>query len=237
MLCCSALIVAGALVGSIPLALAVAVVQIAVASGWHDLVGAAGAVAGSLTGLSVGLVATALLAASWGGRDIDVGKLAPLAAAGLVATVVLGLLSERQGRSRLDSLTATAALILVEVLAACWLSAGAISSGTLIVGLGVVGCAVGFVAVVLGGTAWWTVLLALAVASFLGGVGAQLGSSPVSSSIGAGIAAVACLAGVCGGQVRRVAGRSARLAPATVAALPLALAGPATYAAARILAG
>ena len=173
-----------------------------------------------------------------GADDGASGAVAVVAVAGLFLAFVQQLVTGSPGVERLTALTATAALVVVEVLAAGWLSAADVADGEWVVAAGATGAVVAVLAVAAAGSAAWVVLLA--VAARRGGGRARRASWARRGWIveaAAGVGAAAALAAVCGAQVRRLAGRSARTAPATVAALPLAVAGPAAFIAARILMG
>lgn len=230
-----ALLVVAGFVGVGALAAAVIVLQLAVAASWHDLVRAPGARAGSLIGLASGVAATLSLAV--GTSQGPSGALAVVAVAGLFLAFAQQLLTGDEGPARLTSLTATVALVVVEVLAASWLSAAAVPDGGWVVTAGAVGAVMGALAVAVAGTSTMVVVVALLVAGGAGALLGVVGPAGLGPAAGAGVAAAAALAAVCGSQVRRLAGRSARTAPATVAALPLVLAGPAAFIAERILLG
>lgn len=228
-------LVAAGFVGVGALAVAVLAVQLAAAASWHDLLRAPGARAGSMIGVAAGAAATVVLAV--GVDDGASGAVASVAVAGLFLAFVQQLVSGSPGAERLTALTATVALVVVEVLAAGWLSVVDVADGEWVVAAGAAGAVVSVLAVAAAGSAPWVVLLAVAAG---GGVGALVGvvaPAGLDTSTTAGVGAAAALAAVCGVQVRRVAGRSARTAPATVAALPLAVAAPAAFIAARILMG
>ncbi len=227
------LLVAAAWVGTVALAGAVVLLQLAVAASWHDLLRAPGARAGSLIGVVAGVGATA--AVTVGDDGGSAGALAVLGVAGLFLAFAQQLVGGDEGAPRLAALTATTALVLVEVLASGWVSAGSAPVGGWVVAAGVAGTMVAVLAVATAGTATWVVVGVVLVSGGVGGLVGAFGPMELGPRSGAGVAATAGLAAVCGAQVRRLAGRSARTAPATVAALPLVLAGPATFIAARIL--
>jgi hypothetical protein len=230
-----AFLVVAAFVGVGALATAVVVLQLAAAASWHDLLRAPGARAGSLIGLASGVAATVTLAL--GTSQGPSGALSVVAVGGLFLAFGQQLVTGDEGRARLTALTATAALVVIEVLAASWLSAASVSDGAWVVTAGAVGAVLAVLAVATGGTSSWVVGGGLLVCAGAGALLGVLGPPGLGSTAGAGVAAAAGLAAVCGVQVRRLAGRSARTAPATVAALPLVVAGPATFIAARILLG
>ncbi len=229
------LLAGAAFVGIPALAVAVVVVQLAVAASWHDLLRAPGARAGSLIGVVAGAAATVVLAV--GADDGASGAVAMVAVAGLFLAFGQQLVSGAPGLDRLAALTATVALVVVEVLAAGWLSAADVADGEWVVAAGAAAAVLAVLAVAAGGSAAWVVLVAVLAGAGVGAVVGLAAPAGLGTSAAAGVGAAAALAAVCGAQVRRVAGRSARTAPATVAALPLAVAGPAAFIAARILQG
>ncbi len=230
----SASLAASAWAGPLALAVVVLLVQLAVASGWFRLVAIPGNRASEMVGLGSGVLAVLVLL---GNQGRDISALAVVTAAGLAAGMLACLVFGQPGRERLERLTATVALVVVEVLAAGWIAAARGPSGHWVVTVGAVGCLVGLAVVLLGGTQGWSVALALGAAAAAGAVLSRAASPPLSTGSMAAIAAAAGVAAVSGAQVRRLAGRSARSAPWSAAALPLALAAPATFAAARITLG
>ena len=228
------LLVAGAVGGPIPLAAAVVLVQLAVASAWHDLLRAPGARAGSLVGLATGIAGTVAMA---GGPSHRVGWLAVVATAGVFGAFIQQLVSGAEGLERLAGMSATTALVVVEVLAPCWQVVGRGSLGPWVVATGVAGALAATLLVAAAGTSTWSVSVAVLVGAGLGALLGWMGPERLDPYAGGAIAAAAALAATSGAQVRRVAGRSARRAPATVGALPLAVAGPAVLVAVRVVLG
>jgi hypothetical protein len=238
----AAVLLLGAWVGEAAVAAAVVIVQVGVAATWHALVRAPGERTGSLIGLAAGLAATVVAFTASPARAQDVGDLALVAVAGLFAAFGQRLFNPSQGKDPLAALLATAALAVIEVLAACWLPVWSGPAGPWVLATGAVGAALAVMLIAVLGTTTPAVAGALALGGLAGLVLGLLGPDALAATDAAAVrlgvvGAGAALAAVCGAQVRRLAGRSARTAPATVAALPLALAAPATYALARILLG
>ncbi len=232
-----ALLIVGAFSGRSALTVAVVLVQLAVASSWHELLRAPGAVAGSFIGLSTGIAASVVLALRAGTGDL--GPLVIVIVGGFLAAFIQQLLSRTvDGAARLSGLTASAGLVLVEGLAACWLAVPIDRPGPELVVGGVLGAVVAALVITGAGSAAWAVAVALVAATTAGALTGLLGSDNSADIVDdALVAAAAGLAAVCGCQVRRLAGRAARLTPATVGALPLALAGPAALTASRLFTG
>ncbi len=234
------LLVLGAAVGRLALAAAVAVLQVAVAASWHDLVRAPGARAGSLIGLGSGLLATGLLFATYEegtAEPTQVGGLALVAAAGVGAAFVQQLLGGDAGPPRVAGLTATSGLVLVEVLGACWLAVRGSLDGSAMAVAGAAAVTVAVVLISLLGSAAWAVVLAVVGATGVGLLAGRVAPGSLANPQIASVACAAAVAGICGAQVRRLAGRSARTAPTTTGALPFVLAAPAAFLAARLLVG
>ncbi len=231
------LLIAGAFAGRTALTVAVIVVQLAVASSWHDLLRAPGAVAGSFIGLATGVAASVVLSVR--ADSADLGPLVIVVVGGFFAAFIQQLLANSvEGPARLSGLAATSGLVLVEGLTACWLAVPIDAPGPELVVAGVLGAVVAVLVITGVGSASWSVVVALLAAMGLGAVTAVIGASESAGVLEVALVAVSGgLAAVCGCQVRRLAGRAARMAPATVGALPLALAGPATFIASRLFAG
>lgn len=231
----AAVLVVAASVGTAALVVAVLLVQAAVAATWHALLRAPGERVGSSVGLVAGVTATVVLTVQ--SRAEDVGSLALVAVAGLFAAFGQRLTVREQGREPLAALLATTSLVLVEVFAACWLSAGAGAIGPWVVAAGAVAAAIAVAVVAAAGTSTGAVVAAVVAGAAAGATIGWSGPTDFGAGPGAVVAGCAALTALCGAQVRRLAGRSARTAPATVAALPLALAAPATYTMVRIVLG
>jgi hypothetical protein len=224
----------GAYAGSIALLVAVVATQAVLVFGWHRTVDVPAALGGAVIASAAALSADALVAA----RD-DSRPLVPLA--GVLGAVVLAAfihqLSLRENRARVtDSMTATVALSVLVVFAAFYLAAddtrgtGGAAAPVAVVALGVLAARL----------VDWAPLpprhragLAVLAGAVVGLVGGAL-TSEFGTAAGVALGAAA---GVTAVTATVLARGDSPPASATVAALPLAAAGPVAYVLARLLIG
>ena len=229
-----ALLAVCATVGPVALGVAVVVVQGCLLSGWHQLLRAPGAFGGSLVALGVGVAAVAGLEIHWT-KESDVGRLAPVLALGVVACFCHQI-ARQDGRGRLlDSLTATAALVVAVALTALWIVVLRGQDGRNAVLVGVVAAVVAAAAqAVVPRGGWVVAILAGAGAGLVTGAASGLDLAPIGVLL---LAAGAAGPAVVAAHLRRATGRLATTAPATLAALPCALAALPLWVLARVLIG
>jgi hypothetical protein len=215
---------------------AVVVLQLCALSGWHQLLRVPGALGGSLVALGAGLAAVLVFEIRAGASAVeDVGRLAPVLGLALVACFGHQLL-RRGGRTQLlASLSATVSLVVAVVLSALWVAVRRGPDGLDVVLVGAVAAAVATVAAAIVPRGGWPVsVLAGAGAGLVTGAASGLGLGPPGIVL---LAAGAAGPAVVAAHLRGATGRSARSAPATLAALPCALAALPLWVLARVLLG
>jgi hypothetical protein len=229
-------LVAGAVWGPVALGAAVVGLQLCTLSGWHQLLRVPGAFGGSVVALAAGVAAVLVMEIRAGTSPVqDVGRLAPVLGLSLVACFAQQAL-RRDGRTLLlASLSATVSLVVAVVLCSLWVAVRRGPDGLDVVFIGAVSAVVAAVAAVVVPRGGWPV-------SVVAGVGAGLVTGAASGvSLGAPgivlLAAGAAGPAVVATHLRGATGRAARSAPATLAALPCALAALPLWVLARVLLG
>jgi hypothetical protein len=229
-------VAAGAVAGPVALGLSVVVLQACLLSGWHQLLRVPGAFGGSVVALGAGIAAVLVLEIDAAASAIDdVGRLAPVLAFGLIASFGHQVM-RRDGRTRVvASLSATAALVVGAVLPALWV-ATLRSAGLAVVLLGLAGAVIAAVAAAIVPRGGWPLsVVAGAGAALVVGTAAGVRNGTVFDVVllSLGAAGPAVIAA----HLRGLTGRAARTAPATLAALPCALAALPIWVLARVLLG
>jgi len=227
-------LVLGAVLGAAALGVAVVLVQVATLSGWHQLLRVPGAFGGSLVALAAGAAGVLTLLVDTHGTE-DVGRLAVVLALGVVAAFGHQVL-RRDGRPALvGSLSATTSLLVMVVLTALWVAVRRETGGADLV---LVGCGAAVVAttatVVVPRGGWPVSVVAGSMAGLLIGALSTLTLGPAGLTL---LAAGAAGPAVVAASLRHAAGPSARTAPATLSALPCAMAALPVWVLARILLG
>jgi hypothetical protein len=230
------MVVVGGVWGPVALGVAVVLVQLCALSCWHQLLRVPGAFGGSLVAIGAGGAAVLVLEVRAGASAVeDVGRLAPVLGLALVACFGHQTL-RRGGRTQLlASLSATVSLVAAVVLSALWVAVRRGPDGLDVVLVGAVAAVVAAVAAAIVPRGGWPVsVLAGAGAGLVTGAATGLGLGPPGIVL---LAAGAAGPAVVAAHLRGVAGRSARSAPATLAALPCALAALPLWVLARVLLG
>ncbi len=230
-------VVAGAAWGPVALGVAVFLVQVGTSSGWHQLLRVPGARGGSLVALGAGLASLLVLEVHVG-SDVsqDVGRLAPVIGLAVLACFGHQILRGPSREQLVASLTATAALVVALALTALWVAVRRGPDGLEIVLVGAVAATVGAAAAAIIPRGGWPV-------SVLAGSGAGLVTGAASGLLDLGVPQIVVLSAaaagpaVLAGYVREATGRVARTAPATLAALPCALAALPLWVLARVFTG
>jgi hypothetical protein len=229
-------VVAGGVRGPGPLGAGVVLLQLCTLSGWHQLLRVPGALGGSLVAIAAGLGAVLALEVRAGPSPVeDVGRLAPVLGLALVACFGHQAIRRPPRPQLLASLSATASLVVAVVLTALWVAVLRGPGGLDVVLVGAVAAVVAAVAAAVVPRGGWPVsVLAGAGAGLVTGAASGLDLAPPGVVL---LAAGAAGPAVVAAHLRAATGRAARSAPATLAALPCALAALPLWVLARILLG
>lgn len=214
-----------------PLALAAVVVasQAALVLGWHDAVGAPGALGGATLAMVAGVGAVVLVLVRENANPV--GSLTGLFGAASVAVLVHQLI--RRDRSKVvASMSASGALLLLTLMVALYLPAASSSRGSAVVVVVVLAAAAGHATRAVPVPVAVALAVALCAGAGVGVAAAVLTElQPLSGAL-TGLAAAA----MSGLAARGVQGPHQPV-PWLLGALPISLAAPVAYAAVRIIGG
>jgi hypothetical protein len=241
-LACTGLLAVAAYAGAVPLALAVAFVQIVFIVGWFAVVDVPGGRGGTIVATGAAVLADGLLLAQ--AMRTDEPDLVPVAVTLGVALLAAFVhqIARRKGRPDVvASITATLTVTAIAVLGALLLPAtGGDGSAAAVVAV-VVGAGAATASTLLPLSPWVAAAIAVVVAAAIGAVvGAT--SDDVGVAPGVALGAAAAVLAVLGTAVARFALHDAADRPAerilrlaVPALLPLLLAAPAAYVLSRVL--
>jgi hypothetical protein len=241
-LVCTGVLAVAAYAGPVPLALAVAFVQIVFVVGWFAVVDVPGARGGTIVAAGAAIVADVLLLLQ--ALRSDEPDLAPIAVALALALLAAFAhqIARRGGRPDVvASITATLTVTALAVLGALLLPAASDGGSAAAVVAVVVGAGVATASTLLPLSPWVAAVAAVAVAA---GAGAALGatSDAVGVASGAALGAVAAVLAAFGATVARFVMHDTAEGPvepvvrlAVPTLLPVLLAAPAAYVLGRVL--
>jgi hypothetical protein len=211
-----------------PLVLAGVVVtcQVLAVASWHRAIDAPGGAGGSVVALSTGVGAVALLLAREDARQI--APLTGLLGAATVA-VLLHQLARRTRSHVAASMTATGALVVFTLSPALYIPATSMTDGPAVVAVVVLAAAAAHAVDVFGMPWGAATVVALATGAAIGMAGGAATGLSLAHGIGAGLAAAAVAF-----VVTRWLHTANHPPPWLSAALPICLAAPVAYVAARI---
>jgi hypothetical protein len=242
-LACTGLLAVAAYAGAVPLALAVAFVQVVFIVGWFAVIDVPGGRGGAIVAAGAAVLADGLLLAQ--ALRTDEPDLAPVAVTlglALLAAFVHQIARRRGRPDVVASITATLTVTAIAVLGALLLPAasGRDSAAAAVVAV-VVGAGLATASTLLPLSPWVAAVVAVVVAA---AVGAALGatSDDVGVVPGSALGAVAAVLALLGTTVARFVVYDAADRPvepvlrlAVPALLPLLLAAPAAYVLSRVL--
>jgi hypothetical protein len=239
---CAALLAIAAYAGPVPLALAVAFVQVVLIVGWFAVLDVPGGRGGTIVALLSALVADALLLAqTLRNGEADLLPVAVTLAFALLAAFVHQI-ARRGGRPEVvASITATLTVATLAVLAALLLPAASEDGSPPAVVAVVAGAALVPLAAVVRPLSWISAVAALVAAAVVGaGIGAI--SDAIGVVAGAALGSGAAVLALLGSTVARFITQDAPDRPvkpvlrkAVPALLPLVVAAPAAYVLSRVL--
>jgi hypothetical protein len=241
-LACAGLLAVAAYAGPVPLALAVAFVQVILVVGWFAVLDVPGGRGGTVVALLSALAADALLLTqTLRGDDVDLLPVAATLGMAFLAAFVHQI-ARRGGRPDVvASITATLTIATIAVLASLLLPAAGDDGSPAVVVAVVAGAALVAVTAVLRPLSWITAAAALVGAAVVG-AGVGVTSDAVGLGAGAALATAAALLAVLGSTVARYATVDVADAPvepvlrlAVPALLPVLLAAPVAYVLSRML--
>ena len=241
-LACTGLLAIAAYAGPVPLALAIAFVQVVLVVGWFAVLDVPGGRGGAIVAVLSALAADALLLTqTLRGDEIDLLPVAATLGMAFLAAFVHQI-ARRGGRPDVvASITATLTIATIAVLASLLLPAAGDDGSPAVVVAVVVGAALVAMTAVLRPLSWITAAAALVVAAVVGG---GVGATDNAVGLGAGIAlgAGGAILALLGSTVARFATYDIADRPvepvlrlAVPALLPVVIAAPVAYVLSRML--
>lgn len=233
--CAATIVAAAAYLGLVPLAAAAGLLAVGVAVGWPSLLNQPAPGGSRLVIGLAGVGAVGVVAATDGEPAL---RHLPVVLAMAIVLAFLAELLRRDGRERLvESLSGTVSGIVVAVSCAGWVAAGEIDAGTSLVLTCAVALAVASAVSVLPLPGWWNSLVVVLVAV---AAGAAVGATVPGLSLATGLwtgAVTGLLVASLHMLLDQLPGLERRATAASVAALPIAVAGILVFIVGRVLVG